>query len=210
MTHSLHRWGSRRNLENDYVVLMMASRDINRRGAAEKLRDALSILLSFEPVNIGDMKSGSMLKETTSDIMQCIKDDSIVHAVFTSKEEVEKLILEMKKADLGLSVVVTGLFDRIFEILGETGLRPHTVNTSLGFWGDASLLPSEDVLKITTMCGHGMIPPRLVHKLIHDVKTGIRTPEDAAMQLAICCTCGIFNPARAALLIRHIVSKNKR
>jgi len=69
------------------------------------------------------------------------------------------------------------------------------------------LLPDEDILSITTMCGHHMISPNLVKKLVEDVKKGKITPEKAAWKLATFCPCGIFNHVRAEKLIEELKNK---
>jgi hypothetical protein len=51
------------------------------------------------------------------------------------------------------------------------------------------------------MCGHGLISASLVRALVEDVKAGRKTPEEAAKALPPNCTCGIFNPVRAARLL---------
>ena len=56
-------------------------------------------------------------------------------------------------------------------------------------------LPNEDVLKLSTMCGHGMVSSSLAKKMIDWVKEGRRTPEQASSYLARFCSCGVFNPA---------------
>ncbi|MDK2854969.1 MAG: hypothetical protein PWQ41_49 [Bacillota bacterium] len=83
------------------------------------------------------------------------------------------------------------------------GVTPHTINYSLGVWGRRDKLPSDDILAITTMCGHHMISPRLVEKLIIEVKQGRFTPREAALKLSSFCHCGIFNHIRAEKLIRR-------
>jgi hypothetical protein len=53
------------------------------------------------------------------------------------------------------------------------------------------------------MCGHGMIASSLGKKMIDWVKEGRRTPEQAASYLQRFCSCGVFNPARAARLLEE-------
>ena len=48
-----------------------------------------------------------------------------------------------------------------------------------GFEGKTEHLPNEDVLKLATMCGHGMVSASLAKKMIDWVKEGRRTPEQA-------------------------------
>ena len=84
---------------------------------------------------------------------------------------------------------------------------PHTVEHSLGVWGKTDLLPDEEVLQISTMCGHGMVSFGLIEKAVADVKAGRSTPEQAARELAAPCVCGIFNPTRAAELLREMMKR---
>ncbi len=57
------------------------------------------------------------------------------------------------------------------------------------------------------MCGHSLVPVALVKKMIADVQKGKVSPDKAAEKLARNCLCGIFNPNRAAKLLRLIVKK---
>ena len=53
------------------------------------------------------------------------------------------------------------------------------------------------------MCGHGMVTVGLIEAVIADVKAGGCTPEEGAERLFQPCMCGIFNPFRAARLLRE-------
>jgi len=46
-----------------------------------------------------------------------------------------------------------------------------------------------------------MIATNLVKAMIEEVRLGRKTPKEAARVLTPNCTCGIFNPARAAKLM---------
>jgi hypothetical protein len=59
------------------------------------------------------------------------------------------------------------------------------------------------VLMLSTMCGHGMVSHALAKKMIDWVKEGRRTPEQAAGYLTRFCSCGVFNPARAARVLEQ-------
>jgi hypothetical protein len=202
MTHSLHRQGTVDNLAGDYVVFAMAAPDINDLGAGEKLREFLSIALRHGPVNLGDMKAGNMHCLDQKEIQGSIRDSSIVHAVFSQPEVVAKVLAEVKEADLGISVVVSGLFPQVEECCHRAGLKPHTVEHSLGVWGDTKQLPNGEALEFSTMCGHGMVSFNLVQEAIEDVSLGRSTTAEAALKLARPCVCGIFNPQRAEELLR--------
>jgi hypothetical protein len=53
------------------------------------------------------------------------------------------------------------------------------------------------------MCGHGMVSHSLAKKMIDWVKEGRRTPEQAAACMTRFCSCGVFNPARAARILEQ-------
>ena len=77
----------------------------------------------------------------------------------------------------------------------------------LGVYGATEKLPPEELLEIITMCGHGMISRDLVAKAIEDVKSGRKTPHDAAVMVAQPCVCGIFNVTRAEKLLKKYMPK---
>lgn len=197
MTHTLHRLGARESLERDYVVLVMSAKGINDKGSSEKLRKALTLAMQFDPVNVGDMKTGSMYSKDIDmqKILDGVRDSSIVHSVFSSFENASRYLKALKAEDLGLSVVVSGLFDKIFDMAQQSGLAPHTVSLSLGRFGRTDLLP--EVLPVTTMCGHHQVSPRLVRKLANQVRNGLMSAEQAGKELSSLCVCGVFNSARA-------------
>lgn len=201
MSHTLHRLGTPENLRQDFIVFAMSAKGINEKGSAPKLRRFLEMALAYNPVNYGDMKTGNKFTHSLEAILDGIQDVSIVHAVFTDEEPVARLLGDLAREDLGVSVVVSGLFDRVGECARKAGLRQHTVEYSLGIWGRTDLLPDKDILQVTTMCGHGMVSARLVRRLVSEIKKGRATPEEAAKTLAHQCVCGVFNPVRAARLL---------
>ena len=202
MTHSLHRLGTPENLGNDYVIFAMSAKDINEANSAAQLRRFMEIAFKYDPVNAGDMKTGNILTHSREDILDSIQDVSIVHAVFVEEAPVAAVLRDVKEADLGVSVVISGLMDAVERCAKAAGARRHTVEWSLGIWGRTDLLPSEEVLQITTMCGHGMVAAPMVERLALEVRRGRMSASDAALQLARPCVCGIFNPVRAAMLLR--------
>jgi len=119
----------------------------------------------------------------------------------TSREELRSYVKRLKERNTGRSVVVSGLFDEVNSCLKELNICPHTVQLSLGCFGKTELLPSEEVLEMTTMCGHHMVSSRLVEKLVSDAGKGKITREEAAQLMARLCTCGVFNEVRAARTI---------
>lgn len=115
-----------------------------------------------------------------------------------------KHVLErLKKEDIGISIVVSGLIEDVKEMAKEVGLKPHTINLSMGIWGKTELLPGPDVLEFGTMCGHGLVPTKLVKKAVAAVAAGTMTPEEGAAMVGKPCICGIVNLTRAAKMLKN-------
>ena len=207
MTHTLHRQGSKESLDKDFIFLCMAAKGFNEDGADEKMREFLRIMMCHNPVNAGDMRSGNMFNSNMDDILSKVSSTSIVHGVFTDSDTATKVLQDLKDADLGMSVVVSGPFDSVDCICEKAGLKPHSVDFSGGIWGNTKKLPSKEVQEVTTMCGHSMIAPNLIKSMVDEVKTGRKTAEEAAKVLAPQCACGIFNPDRAAKLLATMAKK---
>jgi hypothetical protein len=204
MTHTLHRKGDVENLQNDYVLFAMSGKGINEIGSASALKRFLEITFTFNPVNAGDMKTGNMLTHTREELLDNIQDVSIVHAVFTDEATVIKALEAVRKADLGVSVVISGLMDHVKKMGESAGAPRHTAECSGGIWGNLSKLPSNEVLEVTTMCGHGMVAASMVESLVKQIKRKRITVEDAAQSLTRPCVCGVFNPVRAASLLQKM------
>ncbi len=206
MTHTLHRIGNRDNLADDFVVFAMSAKGINEKGSKAAMRRFMELAFELEPVNAGDMKTGNMFTHSRQEILDGVQDVSIVHAVFTDERKVAALLESVRRADLGLSVVVTGLFDRVDAVAQRADLRQHTVECSGGIWGRTDRLPGAGVMQITTMCGHGMVAAKLVQEKARQVRRGRKSAEQAALELARPCVCGIFNPVRAARLLQALAA----
>lgn len=201
MTHTLHRQGTEENLREDFVLLCLPAVGVNDQGASAKLREFLKIALRHNPVNIGDPKTGNMYIHSVDDILSKMQDRTGAHAVFTDADTVAQVLKEVKEADLGMSLVLSSLFDAAETCCRKAGLKRHTVEYSLGVWGKTEKLPPKDVLEVTTMCGHGMVSSDLVSSLAQDIKRGKLTAQDAATEVAKQCCCGIFNLSRATRLL---------
>jgi hypothetical protein len=184
----------------------MAAKGFNEDGADEKMREFLKIMMRNNPVNAGDMQSGNMFNSNMDDIFAKVSSTSIVHGVFTDGDMAAKVLKELKDADLGMSVVVSGPFDSVDCICEKAGLKPHSLDYSGGIWGNTKKLPSKEVQEVTTMCGHAMVASNLVKSLADDIKAGRTTADKAGQELAKQCACGIFNPVRAAELLKAMAS----
>jgi len=205
MTHTLHRRGSREELKNDFVVMSMSAKTVNVKGSGEKMRRMFEILEKHPHVNFGDCKTGSKFQQDWGYIRDRFQDTSVLAYVFNDRAAVEAALRDLKEADLGLSVIVSGVVDEIKDLAREIGLKPHTIEFSGGIHGRTELLPEEPVLEITTMCGHAMVSPELVKDLVAKVRKGKKTLAQAAEELAQPCVCGIFNPKRAEYVLSKLI-----
>lgn len=205
MTNSLHRIGSAESLNRDYVMLAMATQGFNQEGAAPKLRKMGEIVASHEPANMGDEGQGGVLTGVPiPEMLEGFRDGTYLGAVFVEKEELVEMLKDLKAADTGMSVVVSAPFEQVFDAAISAGLKAHTVHMSLGLFGRRELLAPEKVLEVVTMCGHGMVCPKMVQKMARNVAKGDLPADEAGRKLASTCTCGIFNPVRAAEILTEM------
>lgn len=208
MTHTLHRTGSKQSLGDDFVVLMMPSKDINHVGSAPKLRRFFELALENGAVKIGDCRSGNQYYQgSLNNVVTNVQDRAVIHAVFKDEQTLVSMLKALKQADLGLSVVVSGIFEKVGKCCKEVGLEKHTINQSMGRWGQVEKLPSAQVLELNTMCGHGMVTVALINKVVEEVKLGRTTAAKGAEELFKPCMCGIFNPHRAARLLKVLAGQ---
>jgi hypothetical protein len=199
MTHSLHRCGKLQ--EKDFVWLLYHVKGVNDQNFVERLRKAIGIVEEVGSVNWGDVKSGPIVSVPLAEIKEKVTEKSRIRGAFTSRDQVIRFLKKMKEADLKFCVIISGLLDQVFSACQEAGVKPHTMNYSLGVFGNKKLLADEDTLAITTMCGHHMIPDEFVAETRQCVKEGKLSPEKASLEFAKLCPCGIFNQERAKDLL---------
>jgi len=206
MTNTLHRQGNRESLKKDYVIFAHTAKGITREGSAPKLQEFMRICLKHHPVNIGDVMQGNILQEDI-DIQKLIAnqgDGSGAEAAFTDLETLQKVVEDLIRADLAISINISGLMDEVQACCRRAGIERHSAEHSLGFWGAKDRLPEREILEFNTMCGHGMVSFNFIRKMIEYVKLRRLTPKKAARIMAKCCECGAFNPARAEMLLEKI------
>jgi len=213
MTHTLHRQGEYESLSDDFVVLAMAAAGINDAEATDANRAFLDLALAHgaDEVNMGTMETGSIYQVEFERIREEAVGGRILHAVFADFDDLESFLVELAELELGLSVVVTGLFDRTEAVCDRVGEladadplpEPHTARWAAGIEGDTDRLPEEWVLELSTMCGHGMVAFDLVREMREAVATGKMDVSQAAERIAEPCACGIVNTERAERLLRE-------
>lgn len=209
MTHTMHRFGTQESLKGDFVWLFYPSVYVKVDNLIEKTVTTIDIIEECNCVNWGDVKNTIILAAETDEIKNKLREDSRIRGVFISRDDVVRFLKKMKEADLGVPVIISGLLSEILPAVEESGLKPHTINFSLGIWGKKELLPADEILAITTMCGHHMISPGIAERVIQDVATGKMTARNASMKIAPLCACGIFNQVRAEKLIADAASRRQ-
>ena len=188
MTHSNHRQGTYSNLCDDFVVLAFPGRKFDDLEA--RLKQYRDIGFRHQPINVPGVKSSLARR----------------HLVYDSREKVRGVLSDLATADLGLSIIVSGLRDQVTECCHAAGLSPHTVCQSLGFWGRTEQLPHFSILEITTMCGHGRVAPNLVWDLAGQVQHQSLSINEASRKMGKLCLCNIFNEVRAAKLMGKLIA----
>ncbi len=211
MTHTLHRYGTPEELKTDWVVLSICSKGINDVGSGPKMYRFCELAIKNNAVTLGGTKTSEFLEGSREAFLKTVDpgDDSTmaVQATFNTEEDVAQFIKDLKEAELGISVVVSGLTDRVDHICKCAGTPHHMVTNSLGVWGKTDKLPkNEDVLAIITQCGHSMISEQHVLDLAEKIKKGTTTARKAAMELAYDCPCGIVNPDRTERLLNAVAN----
>ncbi len=223
MTNTLHRFGDAASFHDDYVVFAIASRGKNDEDCVPKLRRFLEMALPFRPVNLGDARHGGALrpcKDLTPlshwnrdrqfdfhTVIYGLDTPTTAAAVFDNLTAAEDFVKAVKAADLGLSINISTSIDGAGECCRAADIPRHSVGYSLGFEGKTEKMPEDRVLMLSTMCGHGMIASSLAKKMVDWVKEGRRTPEEAASYMTRFCSCGVFNPSRAARILREVTER---
>ncbi len=201
MTHTLNRRGlSEARPGEEIVVLCMVTR-AEKSLKAEKMGKLARTVLKYNPENFIGKPYG--LEPEAVEAMA--PATGVITAVFNNKEDVRRLIEEIKSQQLGISVVLSGLFNDVRDICSCAKLKEHTYHISLGIFGKTDRLPDEKTLEITTQCGHSLISPSLVDAVVKKIRKGKITPKEGARLLIKPCVCGIGNPARIEKILGEMV-----
>lgn len=205
MTHTLHRRPEYKIEGEDFTILCMAAQGYNDHGAGEKLKEIYKLVASTSPDNLADDNLGGRFTgHTDAEILDHMGDKAYIGAAYKDRTRLKAALAKIKAADLGMSVVVTGKHEAVFQVLKEVDIKPHTVNMSLGFFGKKEKVPAEEILAVSTMCGHGMVPKQRIENMIEDVKQQKCSAKEGGEKLASACTCGIFNPKLASEILESL------
>ena len=208
MTHSLHRRGPIEELKEDYVLVTMTSK-VNKDATKPVLADVARILFEVGVSNTGSsgLEINMPIGFDEKEFVQAIPRSHGLLASFSSKAKIRQALEKLKEADLGISVTVSGVIDEVIPMAQEVGLKPHTINLSLGIIGKTEELPEEEILEYTTMCGHALISKNLARKGITDVACGAKDPREASMMIGKPCVCGIYNLDRSDEMLKRSAAK---
>jgi hypothetical protein len=203
MTHTLHRTGDLESIKEDFPMLTHVARGFNDSGAGPRLKQIAQTMTKYTDLHFGDCKVGNKYIMNPAEIMEKLTVGCQV--VFKDKESLIACMKELKEKNQGISIVVSGLFEEVFDCCNKAGLNPPLIEFALGVHGNTQKLWPPEILDFVTMCGHGLVSGSLVKKMVADIKKNKMTVEKAAFELAKPCLCGIFNPHRAAILLRKLV-----
>jgi len=187
---------------------MYQTKGVNDKNIKPKALEFIAAAEAVGSENWGDVKTGPKISYSVEEIKDRITDKSRLRGVFTRREQVVEFLKRIKEKDTGMSVVISGVLSEVIPACREAGVTPHSINYSLGVWGNKEMLPDDTTLSITTMCGHHMISPKFVEHIRRQVRRGRLTPDEGALELARFCYCGIFNPVRCTEILTKTVAEN--
>jgi hypothetical protein len=208
MTHSLHRRGPIEELKEDYVLVTMTSK-ANKEATKAVLGEVAKIFFEVGVSNTGSsgLETNIAIGFDKDEFVRSIPRSHGLLASFSSKAKLREALAKLKEADLGISVTVSGVIEEVIPMAQDVGLKPHTINLSLGIMGKTERLPDEEILEYTTMCGHALISANLARKGIKEVACGSKSPRDASLMVSKPCVCGIYNLDRSDLMLQRSAAK---
>jgi hypothetical protein len=206
MTNTLHRKGAAEELRHDFVVFATPTRSMSPE-LPDKMRRFTEICLKHKPVNVGKFENMAIRRIDTRRIEEEMHDEIALTVTFDNIDAVCSVIVDLKEADLGIPINLSGLLEEVSECCRKSGLARHSTEQSLGVFGSLDRLPPRELREINSMCGHGMVSFNLIKKVVEEVKLNRMTPDEGAHQLAKPCECGAFNPTRAREMLENLRMK---
>ena len=204
MTHTLHRIGDAESLQNDICIMAFPHKGINYEGSKPHLQWFFQEAHDCGAVNLGMVICGSMITFSLAEVIEKVKDGRGAFTVFDDLDKATLFLSKVKEKKCGISITVSTLWDLALAMSEKVGVKPHSVNRSIGVFGDTNLLPPEGIQRITSMCGHAQVSPLLVEQVMEDVNSGRMTAREGAIKLAKPCICGFFNVTRAEKLLDFV------
>lgn len=201
MTHTLNRTGLSEYRAGEEIIVLCMAHGPEKAQKMEAMNRMAETILKYKPDNI----LGRPLGLDDEQIASMAPMTGVITAVFNNKEDVEKLVEDIKSQKLGISVVLSALFSDVRDICKCAGLKEHTYNISLGVFGKTEKLPDKKTLEITTQCGHALISAHLVESVVKKIRKGKMTVEEAARMLIKPCACGIGNTRRIEKILNEMV-----
>lgn len=99
MSHSLHRYGTVENLQNDYTFYARSSRWVNREGCGAKLRKIFSIMMSEKLINFGHSEKSLKPGLSLEAYVEGLENAYGVSGCFSDTKALKSFLLKYKAAD---------------------------------------------------------------------------------------------------------------
>jgi hypothetical protein len=200
VTNTLHRRGAPEDLRHDFVVFALVHGGKGKPEIAEAFRRFREIVAKHDPVMKPLPNRGTY---ANINVVEPAPAEPGASATFDDYDKVVQVVAELKAADLGISINISGPLEEVGCACQAAGFTRHSVEHSLGIHGNRDLLPTADVLELNTLCGHGMVSHNAVRRMIDLVKQRKITIDEAATLLARPCTCGVVNKTRAKQILER-------
>ncbi|MBW2061174.1 MAG: hypothetical protein JRI95_06370 [Deltaproteobacteria bacterium] len=197
MTHTLNRRGLSEDRTHDEIVILCMAQQKQKTQKQEALKEITRTILKYKPDNIMSAPLGA----NEEAIIAMSVGAGIITAVFNNNEDVRNVVAEIKSKKLGVSMVLSGLFEDVRGICAANNMQEHTYHISLGIFGRTDKLPDDKTMEITTQCGHALISPHLVNDIVKKIKKGKMTGAEGARLLIKPCVCGVGNPKRIETIL---------
>ncbi|MBT4269447.1 MAG: hypothetical protein HOD85_35020 [Deltaproteobacteria bacterium] len=205
MTNTLHRKGSAEDLQKDFVIFALPKLGmLPVKEVIGRLKRFSEICVRHDPLNMGKVDKMALRRIDPTRLRAEMEDNIGLTATFDNIEAVASVVAELKQADLGISVNISGLLTSADECCQKAGMNRHSVEQSLGIFGQKGRLPQNEIVEINTLCGHGLVAFNLIRKIIDEIKLERMTPAQGALHLAKPCECGVFNIRRAQELLEKL------
>ena len=112
MTHTLNRKGLSEERPGEEIVVLCMVTQQEKEQKKEAMRQMVKTIMGYKPDNI----IGAPLGLGEEAIIDLCAEAAVVTAVFSEKADVISLVKDIKEQQLGISVVLSGLFGDVREI----------------------------------------------------------------------------------------------